>query len=56
MGQALAQQACTCNALHMQHCLLHIQYCMNNKKVKIGITQFYIDMCRCILLMYGKYE
>ncbi|KAI3351199.1 hypothetical protein L3Q82_005754 [Scortum barcoo] len=46
MGQALAHQACTCNALYMQHCLLHMQYCMTNKKVKIDITQCYIDMCR----------
>lgn len=51
MGQALAQQTCTCNALTMQHWLLHIQCCMTNRKVKIDITQYYFDtsiICWCM--------
>lgn len=51
MGQALAQQTCTCSALTMQHWLLHIQCCMTNRKVKIDITQYYFDtsiICWCM--------
>lgn len=56
MGQALVQQACTCNALTMQQRLLHIQYCMANKK---NINRHYTMLHWCIqysLLMYGKFK
>lgn len=56
MGQALVQQACTCNALPMQHYLLPFQYCMTNEKVKIDVKQCHLVAHRYVSLMYEKFK